>query len=339
MLQPQLVDPFHLTVCITETCNLKCIHCYSDCNQQKPTDELSFAEWRSCLDQALEAGVIKVFFEGGEPLLRPDFLALAEYTARRALVYLRTNGTLITKRIAEHLKRIGVGTVCVDILGASAATHDAMTGVAGSFELARSAVGHLVRAEIPVIMTIVLNRKNVSELQAYLQFANALGVKKVSFLRLYPLGRARRNWSELSLSLSEMTAGIQVVRKPDGLHLMQSWHPNDANCCWQFAALRADGRSIGCPYLREYVNYGNVREQSFRQTWDHPLYRSLRSRPIDNHCSDCGASQLSSGGCRSTAYAFTGRFDAPDPFCPNQNNGIDLRDLPEWLPGQIQENP
>ena len=339
MLQPRLEDPFHLTVCVTETCNLRCVHCYSDCNRQDPCNELSSDEWRSCLDQALGAGVIKILFEGGEPLMRPDFLPLVEYAARRALVYVRTNGTLVTESVAALLKKSGAETVCVDILGAQAATHDAMTGVAGSFQLACSAVRRLIRANLSVIMTIVLNRKNVSELQAYLQLATAMGVKKVSILRLYPLGRAKHRWSDLALSLEEMLAAIGALQKPSGLHLMNSWHPNDPNCCWQNAAVRADGRSIGCPYLREYVDYGNVREQPFRQTWDHPLYRSLRTQPVDHHCTDCGATQLSSGGCRSTAFAFTGRFDAPDPFCPNQNNGIDLRELPHRLLEKVPGHP
>jgi radical SAM protein with 4Fe4S-binding SPASM domain len=279
----------------------------------------------------MDAGVVKVFFEGGEPLLRSDFLPLIEYTARRALVYVRTNGTLVTESVAALLKASGIGTVCVDILGAQAATHDAMTGVPGSFELACLAVRNLVAVNMPVIMTIVLNRKNVSELQPYLQLAAALMASKVSVLRLYPLGRAKHRWSDLALSLEEMTDAISALRPPEGLHVMNSWHPNDPNCCWQNSAIRADGRAIGCPYLREYVDYGNIRTQSFRQTWDHPLYRLLRTQPVEKHCSDCGATQLSTGGCRSTAFAFTGRFDAPDPFCPNQNNGIDLREIPKRL--------
>ncbi|MEJ0019190.1 MAG: radical SAM protein [Acetobacteraceae bacterium] len=339
MLQPRLDDPFHLTACLTESCNLHCIHCYTDCNRADRVPDLSPQEWRAVVDDALEAGVIKVFFEGGEPLLRPDFLPLLEHTARRALVYVRTNGTLVTEKVAAALKRCGAGTVCVDILGATAATHDTMTGVPGSFDLACAAVGHLLRADLPVIMTIIPNRKNVAELQAYLELAAALGVAKVSFLRLYPLGRAKRRWPELALTVQEMMSAIAALRKPPGLQLMHSWHPNDANCCWQSAAVRADGQSIGCPYLREYVDFGNVRETPFHETWNHPQHRSLRTTPIDPHCPDCSATQLSSGGCRAMAYAFTGRFDAPDPLCPKQNNGIDFRELPSRLLAEIPVDP
>src|SRR5271166_3980017 len=113
MLQPRLNDPFNIAACVTEMCNLDCIHCYSDCNRPDRPKELTPDEWRSCLQDALDAGVMQVFFEGGEPLLRPDFLSLVEFTAKRALVYLRTNGTLITESIAERLRSIGAAAVCV----------------------------------------------------------------------------------------------------------------------------------------------------------------------------------------------------------------------------------
>jgi len=105
-------------------------------------------------------------------------------------------------------------------------------------------------------------------------------------------------------------------------------HPRDPNCCWQNAAVTALGDSVGCPYLRDFVNYGNVRQMSFEATWHHPLYRLLRSDDVESGCSACEESQHSRGGCRSTAYAFTGNWRAPDPFCIEMNRGVDLRELP-----------
>jgi radical SAM protein with 4Fe4S-binding SPASM domain len=95
------------------------------------------------------------------------------------------------------------------------------------------------------------------------------------------------------------------------------------------AAVNAFGDSIGCAYLREYVNYGSLLETSLRETWHHPTCRQLRSGVVDKACSACSASQGSHGGCRSTAYAFHGRFDAPDPFDVMLNDGIDLCHLPD----------
>ena len=109
---------------------------------------------------------------------------------------------------------------------------------------------------------------------------------------------------------------------------MQSWHPRNANCCWQMSAINPYGDSIGCAYLREYVQFGNVTEMPFVDTWNHPLARRLRIGSVERSCGQCAASQGSHGGCRSTAFAFRGSFDAADPFDVELNDGIDLTVLP-----------
>src|SRR5262249_32644253 len=152
----------------------------------------------------------------------------------------------------------GIGRVLVDVMGARAETHDYLTGVSGSFERACDAVQHLLDVGIPTDMLIILNRRNAGELQEYVDLASELGVPRIGILRLYPLGRVKRQWSELSLSLEEQTAALASFRVPDNLKVMQSWHPKNHNCCWQTATISPFGDSIGCPYLREYVNYGNI---------------------------------------------------------------------------------
>jgi radical SAM protein with 4Fe4S-binding SPASM domain len=113
---------------------------------------------------------------------------------------------------------------------------------------------------------------------------------------------------------------------------MQSWHPRNQNCCWQAAALNAFGDIIGCQYLREYVSYGNIRDRSYLDAWrNDPLYRRIRSGHVEASCADCAGSQRSHGGCRSTAFAFHGRWEAPDPFDVTLNQGVDLAVLPDRL--------
>ena len=60
----------------------------------------------------------------------------------------------------------------------------------------------------------------------------------------------------------------------------------------------------------------------------HVSARELRSGNVESSCGSCSASQNSHGGCRSTAYAFHGRWSAPDPFDIELNEGVDLRVLP-----------
>lgn len=288
-------------------------------------------EWKEAIDQLIEAGVIHLFIEGGEPLGRPDLIDILRYCQRRVMTWVRTNGTLVTTGLTKELKNAGVSTMMVDIHGAKAETHDLVVGHSGSHARAVEGVRHLVAAGLPVYMLLVLNRYNYQELQDYVDLAKDVGAARAGILRLYPLGRAREKWDELSLSLDEMMEALQAIKVPDGLELMQSWHPKDGNCCYQTSAINAFGDSIGCPYLRDFVNYGNVREVPFMQTWEDPLWQRLRAGNVKGGCSTCHDTQMSNGGCRSTAFAFTGDWDGQDPFCENMNEGIDLRVLPKKL--------
>lgn len=327
----QLDAPVKITVSYTRRCPLDCRHCYADCASAPDAKELSAPEWMSFLDGRLDAGVVSVLFEGGEPLARPDFLEVLAHCAPRALTRVRTNGWLVTEAVAAELAAIGTGTVLVDFMGARADSHDWFAGRSGAFDQACNAVRHLLAAGVPTQMLIILNRRNMGDLPALLQLAQGLGVDTVGILRLYPIGRAKGLWNELAMTLEEQMAVLNALRPPAGMRIMQSWHPNDGNCCWQMAAVNAVGESIGCSYLRELVAYGNVREVPFEETWNHPLYRQLREGHVESSCGSCSSREGSHGGCRSTAYAFHGRWSAPDPYDTELNQGVDLRDLPQWM--------
>ncbi|MEO1191213.1 MAG: radical SAM protein [Pseudomonadota bacterium] len=331
--ESQLESPVKLTVCVTETCNLDCAFCYADCHRPDKPAELELETWRRVLRTSSDEGIIAFYFEGGEPFLRPGFDALLAELAERAFVMVRTNATLIDQARARRLRDGGVGEIFVDLWGATAETHDAMTGTPGSFERTLAGLDHLVAAGVRVKLLYVLTRINVAETAA----AAALAAERVpggaiAFLRLYPLGRARREWERLSLPLDAQMQALEAAAAVEGARVIHSWHPNNHNCCWQMAAIRADGRSIGCAYLRDYVDFGSILDHGLLETWQHPTHKSLRSGAVEASCGACAASQGSHGGCRAAAYAFHGRFTAPDPYDTVLNDGLDLTQLPP-VPG------
>ena len=330
-MKPYLETPPKLSISFTETCNLRCRHCYADC-RASCENELRTDEWLEFLDYLSARNFIQVYIEGGEPLHRPDALEIFARAARDMMTLLRTNGTLIDAAMAMELRRVGVGRTFVDVMGATAATHDWFTQTEGSFERSCAAVERLRAAAIPCDLLVILTRRNAHEINDILALAKRLGAERVGVLRLYPLGRAKAIWSEIALSLEEQSAVIRALAPPEGVSVMQSWHPFDRNCCWQAATVNARGDSIGCNYLREYVNFGNIRRQDFIEIWrTNPHYRDLRAGQVDQSCPDCSRSQGTNGGCRAAAYAFHGDWRAPDPYCETLNNGVDLRVLPKRL--------
>jgi MoaA/NifB/PqqE/SkfB family radical SAM enzyme len=326
----RLRTPPKITLGITEACPLRCQYCYADCAAAPKPGELSADRWINLLDQVIGDGVIQVYIEGGEPLAKPGILRIVARSARDAMTLLRTHGTLVDDATADALKDAGVGRILVDLMGSEAAVHDEVSGVPGSFDQACRGIRRLVARGIPTDVLVVLTRRSAPTINVLLRLAADLGVRRVGVLRLYPLGRARRNWDDLALSLDEQMRTIRGLDPPPGLEIMQSWHPHNKNCCWQAAAVNAFGRAIGCMYLREYVDFGDAGSVRYVDLWSqNPLYRQLRASGAKQNHELPAASDGTRGGCRSTAYAFHGRWDAPDPFDEALNHGTDLRSLPQ----------
>jgi radical SAM protein with 4Fe4S-binding SPASM domain len=331
-MHPYFNDPPTITISFTNTCNLRCVHCYSDCRCQGSKKELRIDQWLNFIDYLVRNNFIAAYFEGGEPLHRPGFLRVLQRSGRHMMTWLRTHATLIDRSVAKRLKQAGLGGAFVALMGATQATHEFSTGVPGSFEATCRGAQHLLEVGIDTRLVVILTRRTAPELNDLLRFARELGVAQVSVLRLYPIGRAKRRWDELALSLDEQMAALDGLRPPPGVRVAHSWHPHDKNCCWNSVTVNAYGDSIGCPYLREFVNYGNILETPLLESWrTHPLYRRLRSGEVNHGCGACQAREGTRGGCRATAFAFSRRWDAPDPFCPDMNHGVDLRVLPDWL--------
>lgn len=327
---PVLERPLKVTLSFTASCNLDCRHCYADCSRVPRAEEMPAADWMRLIDRLEEDGVIGLYIEGGEPLHRADFLDVLRHAAGRFHVQLRSNATLVTPEMARILHEdCRIATLLVDLHGPDAAVHDHATRAPGSFERTLGGIRAARAVGIETQMLVIMTRLNVDHLQGCVDLAARLGLETIGILRPYPIGRMRRAWDEASLPLEVMMRALGALRLPPGMRLMQSWHPRDGNCCWQTAAVDPRGHSIGCAYLREYVDLGDLREVAFLDTWNAPLHRLLRSGEVEASCGDCAASQGSHGGCRATAYAFHGRWTAPDPFDLPLNQGVDLRVLPE----------
>jgi len=117
----------------TKTCNLKCRHCYMESDNQKYANELTTDEAKSFIDDLADFHVPVLLFSGGEPLIRPDFFELAEYAqAKGVRPTLSTNGTLITREVAQRIKDIGVGYVGISLDGLQD-VNDKFRGVEGAY--------------------------------------------------------------------------------------------------------------------------------------------------------------------------------------------------------------
>lgn len=176
----------------TKTCNLKCMHCYMKSDAQKYKNELTTIEAKKFIDDLAEFKVPVLLFSGGEPLIRPDFFELAEYAQKAGVrPTLSTNGTLITREVAQKIKDIGVGYVGISLDGLKD-VNDKFRGMEGAFAKAMQGIKNCVAVGQRVGLRFTINHHNIQELDRIFDFIEAENINRVCFYHLVYSGRGEK---------------------------------------------------------------------------------------------------------------------------------------------------
>ncbi len=187
---------------VTGRCNLRCTHCY---NADYLAQELSPQRVHNILTST--PAPWKMYFLGGEPLLRDDILAILEQSvALGHPTSLATNGTRILKVGAERLLQTGVTEIYLSLDGADALHNDVIRG-RGRFEEAVEGLLALDQAArsypgVSINISTSVGRQNLASVAQLPAFLDGLGVyiDKLGVMPISPIGRAV---SAPELSLTE----------------------------------------------------------------------------------------------------------------------------------------
>jgi len=184
-----------LDIKISFRCNNLCGFCAQGHKRDMYPDKSSGTVARE-LKKAYAGGARSVVFTGGEPSLHPDILDLVR-TARKigfTGVQLQTNGrTMAYQGFCRELSRAGVTELGPSLHGAKAATHDALTGAAGSFTQTVAGIANAVKTGLPVVTNTVITSLNYRELPAIAALLIKLGVKQYQFAFVHIVGTAAEN--------------------------------------------------------------------------------------------------------------------------------------------------
>lgn len=164
---------------VTNRCNLRCTHCYIPVESRAvcTAPELSLAEIKRILDEVADAGCLWLLLTGGEPLMRPDFLDIYAYARSKGLILtLFTNGTLITRRIADHLSSWRPFNIEITLYGATQETYERVTGIPGSYARCRQGIDLLLERKLPLGLKTMVMSLNRHELDQMKSLAAGLGV-------------------------------------------------------------------------------------------------------------------------------------------------------------------
>lgn len=196
---------------ITTRCNLNCIHCRSGAfyGDGKLERDLAYDAVISRLRELHDAGVRRIHFLGGEPFSRRDLPAIVRHaTSLGVLCSVNTNGTLISRRVAEEIVDAGVYLITFSIDGPDAEVNDAIRG-AGTFRRVVRGIRHVHDARkrlgkpVRTICSFVLMRRNMERAHEMIDLCSRLGLQNVIFTNLRRMGGASENYAEMALTEAE----------------------------------------------------------------------------------------------------------------------------------------
>ena len=336
----------------TRRCNLACRHCYSDSSPGR-FPELSSDDAAALIADVAQMGCPALLFSGGEPLVRRDLLDLvAEARSRGLAVTLSTNGTLVTRPVAERLADLGVRYVGISLDGIGA-VHDRFRGRSGAFERSLRGIRALREAGVRAGVRVTLSPPAIAAMPDLLDLVEREDVGRLCVYHLVPAGRGRaeglpapeavrrtldllidraRTWAEEGRDVEVLT----VDNYADGPALwlrLEREDPERAAAVWEAlswngGARNAAGRGLVSIDWEGRVRpdqfwpgpaIGSVRETPLSRIWSDPPepLRALRERTdrVGGRCRSCRFLPLCGGGLASRALAATGDLYSPDPGC------------------------
>lgn len=339
----------------TKTCNLKCRHCYMSSDNKKYQNELTTQEAKSFIDDLADFHVPVLLFSGGEPLIRPDFFELAEYAqAKGVRPTLSTNGTLITREVAQRIKDIGMGYVGISLDGLQD-VNDQFRGVEGAFQKAMAGIQNCVAVGQRVGLRFTINHHNIQELENIFDFIERENINRVCFYHLVYSGRgtAMKN-QDVTAEESRRAMDIIIRRTKDfedrGMEKEILTVDNHCDGVYMYLKAVLEGNDQQAAQIKKYISmnggnrsgiafgevdpfgyvhpdqftqhhtFGNVRDRKFSEIWQdtsNPIMAGLKDRKplLKGRCSQCRFLENCNGNFRTRAEAVTGDFWESDPSC------------------------
>lgn len=348
----------------TRTCNLKCKHCYMESDAQKYEGELTTEEAKKFIDDLAEFRVPVLLFSGGEPLIRPDFFELAAYAANKGIrPTLSTNGTLITREVAQRIKDIGVGYVGISLDGLRE-VNDEFRGKEGAFQKAMEGIQNCVAVDQRVGLRFTINSHNLKELDNIFDFIEEENINRVCFYHLVYSGRGNQMIAQDVSPEQSRQAMETIVRRTidfenrglekeiltvdnhcDGVYLYLRTlkeDPEKAATIKRLISMNGGNRSgiafsevdpmgyVHPDQFTQHITFGNVRERKFGDIWtdlSNPIMAGMKDRKplLKGRCSKCQYLDICNGNFRTRAEAVTGDFWESDPACYLTDEEIGLK--------------
>lgn len=164
---------------INNTCNCRCKMC--SIWKMKEKKIVKYAEAKKALIKFYDNDFRFLQLTGGEPLLNPDFFRIMKFAKELGfVVFFPTNGTLITKEIAERLAENRIDHVSISFHHFKPKTFEDISGHEGIFKKTLNSIAYLRQAGVPTSVLCTIMKDNYRDIENIVRYFDRLKIS-ISF--------------------------------------------------------------------------------------------------------------------------------------------------------------
>ncbi|HPT20995.1 MAG TPA: radical SAM/SPASM domain-containing protein [Bacteroidales bacterium] len=267
--------PVSLGVELTNHCNLHCPECSSGSGRMKRP--------RGFMDVDLFSRVMKelgpylcnlnLYFQG-EPMLHPQFFSFLRNEKHTHSV-VSTNGHFLDEENAQKIARSGLSKLIISLDGVDQDTYSAYR-IGGNVDTVIKGIKNVAEAKkkynssVEIEIQFVVNKLNEYQIPRVREMAQrlktSLSLKSMQIIDKENVG----NWLPVNKK-------FRRYRSHDGEYIIKNSLPDRCARLWFNPVVTWDGKVVPCCFDKnaEFV-MGDLNQDSFREIWNGPKYRSFR---------------------------------------------------------------
>ncbi|MFA6422722.1 MAG: radical SAM protein [Candidatus Buchananbacteria bacterium] len=275
--------PFTVLISPTMRCNLRCVGCYAY-NYDKQ-DDLSFEIMDRIVTEAEEMGVAFITILGGEPLMWEGLFPLLEAHPKMYFQFY-SNGSLMTKEVAQKIAKLGNAAVMLSIEGFKEHT-DERRGE-GVYEKVLKAMDVLREEGIPFGYSVAVTSKNepVIASDKFIDLMQEKGAIIGWYFLYMPVGKdpdlSLMPTPEQRVHLLEFD---KYTRANKQVFIVDFWNdaPYVGGCIAGKFYIHITSNGDVEPCIFTHMAQDNIKEKSLRDVMQSPYFKKLRSMQPYNH--------------------------------------------------------
>ncbi|MDA3863303.1 MAG: radical SAM protein [Deltaproteobacteria bacterium] len=276
---------------ITDKCNLNCDHCY----KIRSHNFIKVNLFKKAIDQAAAAGAIKIGFNGGEPLLHPDFLELANYALRKGMALtINSNGTLFTPKLFAFFKKWKGVLFQISLYGHNATSSKKITGDATAYAKTMQTINTMAKLGFTFKVALLARRDEQTHLASLYEKLSSRGI--IVHFQPYISGRENGDKYPLSLNIESKTDLEKLIRldtQPDleeeqeRKSFVETNTPSSA-CGAGISSLSIKSNGDIHPCIMSSLVLGNLHQSSLSEIFNSAKLKEFRRQNLlPPECKNC----------------------------------------------------